>query len=100
MVNSNPFPLKIVSFSICRMLPGLSYQSPDWRIFRLLVRPGTAAFFRAIFVPSLSSSISDGGKRHAFGDSLEQKLKRRLSERPTPLHSFVQVMVLAKLKID
>lgn len=55
-----------------------------------------AAFFRAIFVPSLSSSISDGGKRHGFADCLEQKLKRRLSERPTPLHSFVQVMVLAK----
>ncbi|MGA8439587.1 MAG: hypothetical protein WB762_04040 [Candidatus Sulfotelmatobacter sp.] len=55
-----------------------------------------AAFFRAIFVPSLSSSISDAGKRNTFADFLEQKLKRRLSERPTPLHSFVQVMVLAK----
>jgi hypothetical protein len=55
-----------------------------------------AAFFRAIFVPSLSSSISDIGKRHTFADCLEQKLKKRLSELPTPLHSFVQVMVLAK----
>jgi hypothetical protein len=55
-----------------------------------------AAFFRAIFVPSLSSSISDAGKRHVFADCLEQKLKKRLSEGPTPLHSFVQVMVLAK----
>lgn len=55
-----------------------------------------AAFFRAIFVPSLSLSISDGGKRNSFADDLEQKLKKRLSERPTPLHSFVQVMVLAK----
>ncbi len=55
-----------------------------------------AAFFRATFVPSLSSSISDDGKRQTFADSLEQKLKRRLSDRPTPLNSFVQVMVLAK----
>jgi hypothetical protein len=55
-----------------------------------------AAFFRAIFVPSLSSSISDAGNRNTFADCLEQKLKKRLSERPTPLHSFVQVMVLAK----
>jgi hypothetical protein len=42
-----------------------------------------------------SLSFSDAGKRHTFADCLEQKLKRRLSERPTPLHSFVQVMVLA-----
>jgi S-adenosylmethionine-dependent carboxyl methyltransferase len=55
-----------------------------------------AAFFRAIFVPSLSSSISDAAKRNIFADCLEQKLKKRLSECPTPLHSFVQVMVLAK----
>jgi hypothetical protein len=55
-----------------------------------------AAFFRAIFVPSLSSSISDAGNRNTFADCLEQKLKKRLSEHPTPLHSVVQVMVLAK----
>jgi S-adenosylmethionine-dependent carboxyl methyltransferase len=55
-----------------------------------------AAFFRAIFVPSLSSSISDAGKRDTFADCLEQKLRKRLSEHATPLHSFVQVMVLAK----
>jgi hypothetical protein len=55
-----------------------------------------AAFFRAIFVPSLSSSISDAAKRNTFADCLEQKLRRRLSEDPRPLHSFVQVMILAK----
>ena len=55
-----------------------------------------AAFFRAIFVPSLSSSISDAGKRKTFADCLEHKLKKHLSEHPTPLRSFVQVMVLAK----
>jgi SAM dependent carboxyl methyltransferase len=55
-----------------------------------------AAFFRAIFVPSLASAISDAGRRLAFADLLEQKLKRRLCERPAPFHSFVQTMVLAK----
>jgi SAM dependent carboxyl methyltransferase len=55
-----------------------------------------AAFFRAIFVPSLASAVGDAGRREAFADSLEQKLKQRLCEHPTPFHSFVQVMVLAK----
>lgn len=55
-----------------------------------------AAFFRAIFVPSLASAISDTGRRQDFADCMEQKLKQRLFERHTPFHSFVQVMVLAK----
>ena len=55
-----------------------------------------AAFFRAIFVPSLALAISDTGGRLAFADRLEQKLIRRLCERPAPFHSFVQTMVLAK----
>ena len=55
-----------------------------------------AAFFRAIFIPSLAASISDPGRRLAFADGLEQKLRRRLCERPAPLHSFVQTMVLVK----
>jgi hypothetical protein len=55
-----------------------------------------AAFFRAIFVPSLASTIEDAGRRQAFANSLEQRLKQRMSERLTPFHSFVQVIVLAK----
>jgi len=55
-----------------------------------------AAFFRAIFVPSLASAISDAARRAAFADCVEQKLKQRLSEGPRPFHSFVQVIVLAK----
>jgi hypothetical protein len=55
-----------------------------------------AAFFRAIFVPSLASAISDAAKRQAFADCVEQKLKQHLSEGLRPLHSFVQVMVVAK----
>lgn len=55
-----------------------------------------AAFFRAVFVPSLASAISDAGRCQAFADCLEQRLKQRLSERPTPVHSLVQVIVLTK----
>jgi len=55
-----------------------------------------SAFFRAIFVPSLASAISDGGRRQVFADCLEQKLKQSLRERPTPFHSIVQVIVVAK----
>jgi hypothetical protein len=55
-----------------------------------------AAFFRAIFVPSLASAINDADRRQGFADSLEQRLKQRWSGRFLPLHSFVQVIVLAK----
>lgn len=55
-----------------------------------------AAFFRAIFVPSLASAISDAGERQAFTDCLDQKLKQHLSKQLKPLHSFVQVMLVAK----
>jgi hypothetical protein len=55
-----------------------------------------AAFFRAVFIPSLSSVISDTARRKVFADSLEQRLKHHWSQQFEPLHSFVQVMVLAK----
>jgi hypothetical protein len=55
-----------------------------------------AAFFRAVFVPSLASAIGDAQKRQAFAECMEQKLKQHLSEGLRPLHSFVQVMVVAK----
>jgi hypothetical protein len=55
-----------------------------------------AGFFRAIFVPSLASAVADEGSRRVFADRLEEKLKRRLADRPEPHHSFVQTMVLAK----
>ena len=66
----------------------------DGNIHALVSRQ--SAFFRAIFVPSLASAISDAGKRQAFADCLEQKLKQSLRERHTPFHSFVQVIVVAK----
>jgi hypothetical protein len=53
-------------------------------------------FFRAIFVPSLATALADPGKTQTFADELQRRLKRKLAERPAPLHSFVQTMVLAK----
>ena len=55
-----------------------------------------AGFFRSIFVPSLASALSDSGKRQVFADAMDQKLMRRVVDQPTPFHSFVQTMVLAK----
>ncbi|HEV3279156.1 MAG TPA: SAM-dependent methyltransferase [Terriglobia bacterium] len=57
-----------------------------------------AGFFRAVFAPSLASALvgAGNGAGHAFADRLEDGLKRRLADRPAPLHSFVQTMVLAK----
>jgi SAM dependent carboxyl methyltransferase len=55
-----------------------------------------ARFFRSTFAPSLASAITDKGKRPVFADRLEEKLKRRLTQQPVPLNSFVQTIVLAK----
>jgi hypothetical protein len=58
-----------------------------------------AAMFRSIFVPSLALGLTDGHdseKRRIFADRFESRLKRRLSEQPKPLDSFVQAMVVAK----
>ena len=52
--------------------------------------------FQAIFVPSLAAALDDPGKTRTFADELQRRLKRKLAERLTPLHSFVQTMVLAK----
>lgn len=58
-------------------------------------------FFRSIFVPSLASALTrvragDPEALGAFGDQLEQHLRRRLASRPAPMHSFAQTIVLAK----
>jgi SAM dependent carboxyl methyltransferase len=55
-----------------------------------------AGFFRAIFVPSLASALTNDEARASFADAVELRLKRRVSERPMPLHTFVQTMVVAK----
>jgi hypothetical protein len=60
-----------------------------------------ALFFRSIFVPSLGSALArvasgDAEALGAFGDHIEQRLKRRLLSQPPATHSFVQIMILAK----
>jgi SAM dependent carboxyl methyltransferase len=55
-----------------------------------------AAFFRAIFVPSLATALSDARKRQSFADELEETLARRLTARPVPLDSVVETMVLER----
>jgi hypothetical protein len=54
-----------------------------------LLSPRYARFFRSTFAPSLASAISDKGKRTFFADRPEEKLKRRLTQQPVPLNSFV-----------
>jgi SAM dependent carboxyl methyltransferase len=58
-----------------------------------------ALFFRAVFAPSLALSLTEvnGSDRYrTFADDLERRLKRRLMEQPTPLHAWVQTMVVAR----
>jgi hypothetical protein len=63
---------------------------------RELLASRHAGFFRSIFVPSLASALTGSAKRQVFADAMDQKLMRRIVEQPTPFHSFVQTMVLAK----
>ena len=60
-----------------------------------------ALFFRSVFLPALASALTQvraGNTRAqtAFGDRLQDGLKRRLTNKPAAMHSFVQTIVLAK----
>jgi hypothetical protein len=60
-----------------------------------------ALFFRAIFTPSLASSLAraQAGDAEALGnfaDRLQHGLARRLATEPTQTNMFVQILVLAK----
>jgi len=60
-----------------------------------------ALFFRSIFGPSLASGLDPvrTGNDHAprtFADQLEQRLKRRLTNEPVAMPSFVQTILMAK----
>ena len=60
-----------------------------------------ALFFRSIFMPSLATALDrvragEAGAMSAFGDELQARMTRRISERPVALHSFVHTIVLAK----
>jgi len=61
-----------------------------------------ALFFRSVFMPSLASALDrvrsgDNEALRTFGDRLEAGLKRRLSNQPAAMHSFVQTIVLARV---
>jgi hypothetical protein len=58
-------------------------------------------FFRSIFLPSLLLGLCHeradiAGAARIFGDCLETKLKRRLTDQPRPMQSLVQILVLTK----
>jgi len=60
-----------------------------------------ALLFRAIFMPSLASALDrvrsgDAEALRIFGDRLEAGLMQRPRSQPTPMHSLVQTVVLAK----
>jgi hypothetical protein len=60
-----------------------------------------ALFFRAVFVPSLASTLTrtraDNGEAvRRFADRLQDGLIKRLARHPAPTDSFVETIVLAK----
>jgi hypothetical protein len=58
-----------------------------------------ALFFRSAFINSLAlglTKVHDPDRHRDFSDQLESMLKSRLAKEPAPLHSFVQIMVIAK----
>ena len=60
-----------------------------------------ALFFRTIFVPTLASALTrvragDPEAFRAFAGRVETGLRYRLATQPTPLHSVVETIVIAK----
>jgi SAM dependent carboxyl methyltransferase len=60
-----------------------------------------AAFFRAVFAPSLAAALTrvssgEAGAFEAFADRLQRGLRERRAANPAPIHSLVQVAVFAK----
>jgi hypothetical protein len=60
-----------------------------------------AQFFRAVFAPTLASALTrvragDSEAFRVFADRLEVGLRSRLAAEPAPLHSIVEMIVVAK----
>ena len=55
-----------------------------------------AAFFRAVFTPSLAAAL-DSIKQRDFADQLFERMVQRLIADPVPANGAVQIIVLAKL---
>ena len=54
-----------------------------------------AAFFRAVFTPSLAAAL-DSIQQSDFADQLQERIGRRLTADPMPANTAVQTIVLAK----
>jgi S-adenosylmethionine-dependent carboxyl methyltransferase len=78
------------------VLPDAAWEDYEHDRNKELLVTRHTRFFRSVFVPSLTAAIADEGRRNAFPNRLEEKLKQRLAERPIAFHSFVQTMVLGK----
>ena len=62
-----------------------------------------ALFFRTVFAPTLAGALAQSGeteRRRAFSDRLEIGLKQRLADRPEPIDSLVETIVLAKSEAE
>jgi hypothetical protein len=57
-----------------------------------------ALFFRPIFAPTLALALdrNDAVRSLAFTDRLEQGMRQRVAARPSPMHSHVATIVIAK----
>jgi hypothetical protein len=78
------------------MLPDIAWAEYERNADKKVLATRHARFFRSVFVPSLASAIDDERQRNVFPGHLEERLKRRSADRPVPLHTFVQTIVLAK----
>jgi hypothetical protein len=84
----------------------LTLPDPAWTDYeqngdREALATKRALFFRTIFVPTLAYALArvragDADAFQAFADRVETGLRQRLAMQPTPLHSVVETIVLAK----
>jgi hypothetical protein len=62
-----------------------------------------AAFFRAVFVPSMSQALAStrGAEKHQmFAERLEEGLRRRIASNPASLENMVGIIILHKQAPD
>jgi hypothetical protein len=86
----------------------LSVPDPAWIEFQRDGDTGAlggkrAAFFRAVFVPSMSQALAptrDAERRRIFGDRLEEGVRRRIASNPASLENMVGMITLHKQATD
>lgn len=82
-------------------LPDAAWADYQRNIDKEALATKQTLFFRSVFMPSLASALNqvrsgDAEALRCFADRLQDGLKQRLVRHPTPLHSFVETIVLAK----